>query len=248
MENDVMMGMNRTGIKASPLDAEALREGMALQPLPPAPAVTATDFRIDYLDEADPVGSMPPPTSVKGVFGAVKGAITGKRLHVFLDKLGERAAYERTGTRLYESALLKLADKTLPEGMNLTAVTEIRNDELRHYRMLTAAILELGGDPTTQTPCADMSAVQSMGLLQAMGEPRITLPQVLQTLLAAELIDVASWELLIELSDGFGFDHMTQQFTEALASENLHLLRVRGWLSMALGESALGDAGLQAPA
>lgn len=242
MQNDVAMGTNRTGIKASPLDAKALQEAATLQASPPMPSTTATDLRIEYLDEAEPIGSMPPPTSVKGVFGAMKGAITGKKLHVLLDKLGERAAYERSGTRLYDAALLKLADKTLPDGMDLIAVTEIRNDEMRHYRMLTTAIRELGGDPTTQTPCADVAAVQSMGLLQAMGEPRITLPQVLQTLLAAELIDVASWELLIELSRGFGFDDMAGQFSEALASENLHLERVRAWLSTALGESALGES------
>lgn len=78
MQNDVAMGTNRTGIKASPLDAKALQEAATLQASPPMPSTTATDLRIEYLDEAEPIGSMPPPTSVKGVFGAMKGAITGK--------------------------------------------------------------------------------------------------------------------------------------------------------------------------
>lgn len=244
MQRDVTLGSNRTGIKASPLDAGELLELQSEAASVPVSLAdtTAEELRIDYHDEADAIGSMPPPASLKGVFGTVKEALSGHRLHILLDKLGERAAYERSGTRLYDAALLKLAGHNLPAGMDLAQVREIRDEEARHFMMLVESIEALGGDPSAQTPCANMTAVQSQGLLQALGDPRITLPQILQTLLAAELIDGASWELLIELCNGFGLEEMAERFTTALAAENRHLANVRAWLSAVVGESALGHA------
>lgn len=63
-----------------------------------------------------------------------------------------------------------------------------------------------------------------------MNDPRTTLAQGLETLLAAELIDNASWELLIELAQGFGQDELVRDFSHALANEQRHEARVRGWL------------------
>ena len=204
MQDKITLGMNRTGIKASPLDAAELLEVMEMQDRTPAPALDMHALRRIYREQAEPVGSVPPPTSIKGVFGATKEAVMGHRLHIFLDKLGERAAYERSGTRLYDGMLSKLQDVTdLPAGMSVEAVREIRDEEAAHFALLADAIERLGGDSTTQTPCADVTGVQGMGLIQAMNDPRTTLAQALQTLLAAEVVDVASWELLIEMARGF---------------------------------------------
>ena len=70
--------------------------------------------------------------------------------------------------------------------------------------------------------------------MQAMSDPRITLAQALQTLLAAELIDNASWELLIEMADEFRQDELRDRFQAALAAEEKHLERVRTWLRGAM--------------
>lgn len=43
--------------------------------------------------------------------------------------------------------------------------------------MLSEAIVDMGGDPTAQTPCADVSAVAAMGLIQVLTDPRTTLAQ-----------------------------------------------------------------------
>ncbi|RPE76912.1 ferritin-like domain-containing protein [Vulcaniibacterium tengchongense] len=241
MQTQITTGKNRTGMKASPIDSGELLESLEMQQEVPAPELGADAIRAGYLSEADAVGSMPPPATIKGVFGAAMQALSGNRLSVLLDKLGERAAYERSGTRLYEAALLKLAQvdqAELPRGMSLSALQEIHDDEASHFELLSEAIEQLGGDATSQTPCADVVAVQSMGLLQVMADPRTTPAQALQTLLAAELVDVASWELLIDLSDGFGLDELTARFRTALASENRHLERVRGWLEAMLAQSA----------
>ena len=56
------------------------------------------------------------PSTAKGVVGSVAQTLTGRRLHIFLDKLGERAAYERSGGLVVlkgnlcpDGALLKIA-------------------------------------------------------------------------------------------------------------------------------------------
>ena len=45
--------------------------------------------------------------------------------------------------------------------------------------MLVQAMEQLGGDPTAQTPCADVTATASMGLIQVVTDPRTTLAQSL---------------------------------------------------------------------
>lgn len=242
MHRNISIGLNRTGMKASPMIAGELMESLNLQEEVPAPAIGANDIRSDYNEQAEPVGSVPPPTSIKGVFGAAAEAVLGNRLHVLLDKLGERAGFERAGVRLYDALLLKISDiEQLPKGMSARLVREHRGDEAQHYQLLVDAIEELGGDPTTQTPCADVAATQGMGIVQVMSDPRTTLSQALQALLSAELIDQASWDLLIELVEGFDRKDLEESFAAALDTENRHAARVRAWLSAALSESALGE-------
>jgi ferritin-like protein len=248
VDKDTHLGMNRTGMKASPMDSSELLEALDLQVEIPQPDIDVATLRAGYRANTGTVGSMPPPTNIKGIFGAVTQALSGHRMHVLLDKLGERAAYERTGTRLYDAAIIQLSSSTLPSGMDLAGLQEIRDEEAGHFNMLAEAIEQLGGDSTAQTPSADVTGVQGLGLIQAMGDPRITPPQVLQILLSAEVVDVVSWELLIELCDGFGLTELSSRFQTALNAENRHLLTVRGWLSAALGESGLGDSGEDAQA
>ena len=232
MQPEITLGKNRTGIKASPLDAAELREheGRASS-LGRAP-VTAQQLRMDYLQESEAVGSVPPPTSVRGMVGATAQALAGHRMHILLDKLAERLAFERSGVRLYDAMLLKAAAAPqLPGDMSIEALQGIRDDEAAHFALLAQSIERLGGDSTSQTPCADITGVQGMGLLQAINDPRATLAQALQTVLAAELIDNASWELLIELAQGFGQDELVNEFSNALANEQRHEVRVRAWLA-----------------
>jgi len=239
MENEISTGMNRTGMKTSPVHARELLEVRELQASTPEPSIDALALRASYLAEAEPVGSMPPPPTLKGMAGTAVKALTGKKMHVLLDKLAERAAFERTGTRLYDMMLQKvMAAPSLPAGMTIEGVQQIRDDEHSHFLLLTTAIQELGADPTAMTPCADVTGVQGMGLVQAMGEPRLTIAQALSTLLAAEVIDKASWELLIELAEQFGLDELVQKFSDALVAEQRHEAMVRTWMSAALAEEA----------
>lgn len=237
MSKEINLGENRTGLKASPEDSSALLECLDLQPNPPQPEIDMTELRRQYRKEADSIGSMPPPTNLRGAVGAAGAALMNRRLHILLDKLGERAAFERTGVRLYGAALTRLNDISLPEGMALSDVQKIQDDEHSHFLLLCDAIESLGGDATCQTPCADFVGVQGMGLMQAINDPRATLPQVLETLLAAELIDSASWELLIELANGMKQTELAERMDAALTAENRHVEMVRNWLSLAMAQS-----------
>ena len=69
MDKNIHTGMNRTGMKASPVDAKRLLEVRELQTEMPQPPVSADQLRAVYRSEAEPMGSVPPPTNVRGMVG-----------------------------------------------------------------------------------------------------------------------------------------------------------------------------------
>jgi hypothetical protein len=96
----------------------------------------------------------------------------------------------------------------------------------------------LGGDPTAMTPCADIAGVSATGFLQVITDPRTTMAQALNTMLAVELADNAGWELLIELAQASGHKEMAEGFAVAQTAEERHLAHVKTWLKGAvLGEA-----------
>ena len=102
--------------------------------------------------------------------------------------------------------------------------------------MVAKYLAQIGADPTAMTPCADVMGVASMGHLQVLTDPRTTESQAQGSILAIELTDNASWELLIELVQETGHKDMAQAFEAALHTEQLHLETVRGWLRQAVLE------------
>jgi rubrerythrin len=235
-------GPNRTGIAMSPIDGKAMTEGaQAGSPAPvfDPPGLLAT--RIRYATKMAPVGTMPPPASVKGVAATAVQMVKGNKPTVFLDLLGERLAFERTGTRLYEALLVKLeAADTHPGGPRREDLERIRDEEMEHFALLKRTIESLGADPTAMTPSADVIAVASHGLVEAVSDPRVTLNESLKAILTAELVDNDSWLLLADVAERLGHDEMAGEFRRALAEEEDHLARVRSWLSIAVE----GEAGI----
>lgn len=226
------VGMNRTGTMMSPIDSAEAREG-AHDLTNPSEGDTSglANNRILYMKESDPIGSIPMPVTPKGIFSAVKGKMmTGS--NVFLDKLGERIAFERTGTRLYEALISKyqgtMSKKNLPP---LKLIEQFHHEELLHFYMLTDVMTELGGDPTAVTPAADVAGVAAMGWVKIITDPRTTFSQSLEIILQAELVDNASWELLIDLADSVGLDELSKQFSKALEEEEVHLQHVKQWVT-----------------
>ena len=99
--------------------------------------------------------------------------------------------------------------------------------------MLRQVMVTMGGDPTALTPSADVAAVNAMGLLQVLGDPRMNLKQSLETILIAELVDNDCWGTLIELARTEGNASVVRQFEQALAQEQVHLSNVRRWVRAA---------------
>jgi rubrerythrin len=240
MEKGTSLGMNKTGALMSPFDVKDMQaESDRMSPDAKGDATTALDsLRGKYVADADTVGSIPVPGTVKGMAKAGMDKLAGKRPELLMDKLGERAAFERGGARLYDALIAKVRIGP-KDGLDLGQLQQIREQEVEHFRMVSDAIEQLGGDPTAQTPCADTSGVASMGLMQVVADPRTTIAQSLNAMLTAELTDNAGWELLIDLARASGHDDIAQRFETALTQEQEHLRKVRSWLEGAVLERKL---------
>lgn len=235
-------GMNRTGTGTSPLAAARTRRGadLGMGHMHDGQALEAE--RIRWARSSDPVGTVPPPRSVKGAVKTVIEKLEGHKPTVLVDKLGERLAFERTATRLYDALLAKLEAADLhEEGPTREELVQIRDDEHRHVHIVRDAIRHIGGDPTAMTPCADLVSVSGIGWVQAITDPHTTLDQCLNVILIAELADNDGWQLLIRLADSLGFAELTTQFRTALLEEQQHLVKLREWVMA----SVLGEAGAQ---
>src|SRR5687768_8297078 len=122
-----------------------------------------------------------------------------------MDKLGERLAFERTGTRLYEALVSKHeAFGSFPGGPSRDDLEHIRHEEFQHFTLLQSVITQYGGDPTAVTPSADLHATAAHGIQMVLVDPRTTLLQSLEAMLLAELADNACWETLIALAQRAG--------------------------------------------
>lgn len=235
------IGKNRTGTATSPIDARRTEKGAQIEAPVPLDGNLLEAERIEFAREAMPIGTVPPPAKVKGVLETALEGLKGHKATVLIDKLGERIAFERTGTRLYDALLAKLEVADVHEGGPTRGEIErIRDDERQHFALVRDTMLQLGGDPTAVTPSADIVGVASFGWVQVLTDPRTTLTQCLDVILAAELADNDGWSMLIELAEGLGQDELLGRFRAALAEEDEHLAKVRGWLTAAL----VGQAGV----
>lgn len=231
-----VMNGNRTGIQTAPELAEELIEGAnGAPPSSEGGIQDIAEYRAQYITEGFPIGSMP----MLPVSEEAEAEEEEIGMAVLLDKLSERLAFERMGTRLYEALLNKVEVLGESEpGPTIEDIEHIGSEELEHFLLINRTIEDMGGDPTIQSPCADVAGVASMGIMQVVTDPRTSLPQCLQAILTAELTDNAGWELLIKLADNLGQDEMKAEFEEALAHEEEHLQNVRAWLSECVLEAA----------
>lgn len=254
-------GSNLTGTAQTPAALLAMNE--AADELTPGEDIDTSAMQAQKLAaiaEADAVGSVPPPASLKGVMKSGLARIKGGHPVIFMDKIGERIAFERTGTRLYDALIVKYRaaveqqpdalPRELPaegdaglaiEGDPGEILARIRAEEVEHFSLLCEAMTQLGGDPTAQTPCADVAAVASSGLMQVLNDPRTTLAQCLSAMLTAELTDNAGWELLISLAEEVGEPELAGRFLGALGQEQEHLAIVKGWLTALVSDQPQPD-------
>jgi len=232
--------VNRTGIMNNPeLAAELIRGVEETPPHPDMDGGEIAEVRSEYVAEALPIGSK--PMLVDGHEGEISEQT--EALVVLLDKLGERLAFERRGTRLYEVFLQKFESTAVEEesGPSAAELRHICDEEFEHFKMLQQAIASLGGDATVLTPSADIVEVLSNGAVEVVSDPRTTIAQSLQALLTAELADNDGWQMLGELAAQLGLEELEQQCRSAFEKEQEHLEKVRRWLlSMTLDEAQGG--------
>ncbi|HLM71085.1 MAG TPA: ferritin-like domain-containing protein [Polyangiaceae bacterium] len=233
MKSATDLGMNRTGISFSPLHSKELIEGAAnAEPSSMGDESNLIALRAQYIKDSDPVGTVPPPATLKGAAATVVNMIKGQKLSVLLDKLGERLAFERTGSRLYETVIGKaLTEGSWEGGPSIEELKQIHDDELRHVAMLTEIIVGLGADPTAMTPSADIMGVASMGIIQVCADPRASLAQTLNVMLTTELTDNDGYTVLILLAESLGQQELAEKLRTARSQEDMHLQKVRLWVS-----------------
>ena len=250
-------GENRTGIATAEEGVNAMLEANERwAPTDPIDTTLAEADRGVYIIESDALGSVPPPVTIQGMLKSGLDKLVGERPEMLMDKIGERIAFERTGTRLYDALILKyeiLSESgnapALPNPLDAgsedlgTTLQRIRTEEHAHFLMLSEVMRSLGGDPTAQTPCADATATASMGIMQVVTDPRTTLAQSLNAMLIAELADNAGWELLIALAQEAGKTEIAELFEGAMAEEQEHLVTIKSWLTALVTSSTATVAG-----
>jgi rubrerythrin len=238
------LGTNRTGFHTAPGDSDEMLESVRESPPAPGSETAFAAARVSYMTDAERLGSVPPPPSLKGIVKSGIKVLTGKRPQTFIDRLAERLAFERTGVRLYDALLAKHEARANDVGdVPAEKLRGMRNDELSHFILLAECLQSLGADPTVETPCADLAGVESSGLICAITDARTTFAQSVHAILVAELTDNASWELLIQLARTEGQDDMADRFQKALETERVHLDQVRTWLTdLTMNEAVIGAA------
>jgi len=229
------LGHNRTGAATSPkLTQEMIAGAQEFAPAPNGDENIIARVREEYARDAEPLGSLPPPATLTGAAKTALRGAKGLRPTQFIDKLGERLAFERTGVRLYGALLSKFdAYGSFEGGPQREALVDIMNEEYQHFTLLSNAVAQLGGDPTVVTPSADLHATMTAGVMAVMVDPRTTFTQCLEAALIAELADNAAWEVLSELATQNGEDALAAQFEVARTEEVAHLENVKSWLAMA---------------
>lgn len=231
MHNATEMGLNYTGAKMSPIDSEQqVKAAQEVPPDIPGDEQKIALVRSAHIDEAEKIGSVPIPGSAKGMLKTALNKLVGVSPEVLIDKLGERQAFERTGTRLYEALIAKAQAMELDAEL-LNTLQRFHNEEMEHFKLLVQSLETLGADPSAMTPCADVMGVTSMGLLQVISDPRTNWAQSLNALLTAELSDNAGWEMLIELARISGQSSLADSFQTPLDQEQIHLATVKEWLN-----------------
>ena len=224
MQVTTEVGINQSGILASEDGGEKMMENIELTRPPRGDERDLAKMRLECAKDAQPVGTLPEPQP-EGI------------ARVLMDKLGERLAFERSGTRLYDALMVKCAAES-SSIVPAREIRQIRDEETVHFALLGAAIESLGGDPTAQTPSADVAGVEGMGLMQVLNDPKTTVAHALHAILVAEMTDNAAWDQLIELTSQVGNDELVARFEKARREEREHLVKVQGWYKDAVQAGA----------
>ncbi|MEX1026046.1 MAG: ferritin-like domain-containing protein [Planctomycetota bacterium] len=220
------VGNNRTGASLAPDRTREMEQGFDEFGPTSHMGDGATGLQ-EEVGETLSMGSLPPMRDAK----RNGGATPSKADVILLDKLGERLAFERTGTRLYEALLRKLESRgSFDGGPTREDLEEIRAEERSHFELVRRTLEKMGADPTAVTPAANVVGVTAMGIQKIVADPRSNMVQCLDAMLMAELTDNAAWETLIELARKANHEEFVPAFEKAHTREEEHLAKIERWL------------------
>jgi bacterioferritin (cytochrome b1) len=164
-----------------------------------------------------------------------------------IDLLNERLTFERAGVKLYDVILANLQKAKSPDlARMLPAMKSHRDQEKEHEEWLEAQIRGLGGDAHAKTEMGDLIAAESAGVESVVMRDADVSHQF-HALLAAELVDNAGWELLLELADDADDADARREFRKRLHEEEEHLMFCRRAVVAFSRRSVLGQT-VQLPA
>ncbi len=144
-----------------------------------------------------------------------------------IDVLTERLTFERSGVRLYDRIIERMrASNEAAVAKMLDQMIEHRDQEKEHEEWLEEQIRSLGGDAHAQTEKGRLVETESQGIEKVIFDDRSALPELFHALLAAELVDNAGWDLLVQLADDADDNKAKRAFKKRLHEEEEHLLFV----------------------
>lgn len=145
-----------------------------------------------------------------------------------VDLLMERLTFERASVKLYDRVLERMIDSDNPEVQRmLQAMREHREEEKEHEEWLEAQLRALDANPHGESELSRLIETESMGIEEVVLHSGAQLPHLLHAMLAAELVDNAGWELLVQLADEAGDKAAKKGFKKRLHEEEKHLLFLR---------------------
>jgi bacterioferritin (cytochrome b1) len=163
-----------------------------------------------------------------------------------IDVLAERLQFERSGVKLYDAIIAKMKQSQEPAiAKMLDQMQEHRDQEKEHEEWLEECIRKLGGDDEQLTDKARLVAQESKGIEEViMKDPEIS--HLFHALLAAELVDNAGWDLLVQLADEAEDTKAKREFMKRLHHEEEHLILMREAMKKLSAHEILGEK-LQMP-
>lgn len=144
-----------------------------------------------------------------------------------IDVLNERLAFERAGVKLYDRIIEVMRAATDEDVSRMVPeMQKHRDEEKEHEEWLEDRIRALGGDAHAETDRSRLVTRESKGIEEVVMSDA-ELPHLLHALLAAELVDNAGWDLLVQIADEAGDRGAKREFKKRLHEEEEHLLFVR---------------------
>lgn len=158
-----------------------------------------------------------------------------------IDLLNERLTFERAAVKLYDAIVQNVQKAGGGEAARLLpTLSEHREQEKEHEEWLEAQIRALGGDAHGKTEMSELITAESAGIEKVVSTDRNLVHQ-LHALLAAELVDNAGWEMLLELADDADDALAQREFRRRLHEEEEHLAFVRRAVTTSARRNVLGQ-------